>query len=252
MSDEHRVRRFPAASSRSHLRTTFIDDPEHGWLVSLMLVMTGLSGVIDAVSIIGLGHVFVANMTGALLFCALGFAGASGFSLAALGSALGGFVLGALVCRAVIYPRSTDRGRLLWHGLLLECAALATATAISFVVGAKPDGGWQYTLLVIAAIGMGTQNSVVFRLGVPDMTTTVVTRAVVGLATGLGRRSTLASNTRQLVSIVVLLCGGFVGALLTLNVTPATGLLLATALAISAAGMAWYTDHQDVAWKAHL
>jgi uncharacterized membrane protein YoaK (UPF0700 family) len=60
-----------------------------------MLVLTVLTGVVDAVSILSLGRVFVANMTGNVVFIGFALAGAPGFSLSAALLALAGFVIGA-------------------------------------------------------------------------------------------------------------------------------------------------------------
>jgi uncharacterized membrane protein YoaK (UPF0700 family) len=55
-----------------------------------------VTGVVDAVSILRLGRVFVANMTGNVVFSAFALVGAPGFSLSASLAALGGFLVGAL------------------------------------------------------------------------------------------------------------------------------------------------------------
>lgn len=73
-----------------------------------MLLLTVLTGVVDAVSILSLGRVFVANMTGNVVFIGFALAGASGFSLAASLSALGGFLVGAAIGGA----RSTVSARI--------------------------------------------------------------------------------------------------------------------------------------------
>ena len=49
-----------------------VRDPGHGPLPAMLLVLTAATGLIDAVSILGLGRVFVANMTGNVVF--VGFA----------------------------------------------------------------------------------------------------------------------------------------------------------------------------------
>src|SRR2546430_2759576 len=49
----------------------------------LLLVLTVVTGVVDAVSILRLGRVFVANMTGNVVFSAFALVGAPGFSLSA-------------------------------------------------------------------------------------------------------------------------------------------------------------------------
>lgn len=72
-------------------------NPDHGPLPALLLILTVVTGVVDAVSILSLGRVFVANMTGNVVFVGFAVAGAPGFSLAASLFALGGFLAGALV-----------------------------------------------------------------------------------------------------------------------------------------------------------
>ncbi len=49
-------------------------------LVSLLLVLTAVAGAVDAVSVLRLGHVFVGNMTGNVLFLGCALAGPSEFS----------------------------------------------------------------------------------------------------------------------------------------------------------------------------
>ena len=89
-----------------------IADPAHGPLPALMLVLTVLTGVVDAVSILSLGRVFVANMTGNVVFVGFALAGADGFSLSASLSALGGFLVGAAVGGAAVERLAAHRGRL--------------------------------------------------------------------------------------------------------------------------------------------
>ncbi len=57
---------------------------------------------------------------------------------------------------------------------------------------------------------MGLQNAVVHRLGIPDLTTTVVTRTLTGLAADRWG----AASVRRLVSVGALLCGALAGGLL--------------------------------------
>src|SRR5258707_15825818 len=70
-------------------------DAAHGPLPALLVGLTVLTGVVDAVSILALGRVFVANMTGNVVFVGFALAGAAGFSLAGSLAALAGFVVGA-------------------------------------------------------------------------------------------------------------------------------------------------------------
>src|SRR5437667_7724107 len=55
------------------------------------------TGVVDAVSYIGLGHVFTANMTGNVVFLGFGFAGTPGLSVPRSLASLAAFFLGAII-----------------------------------------------------------------------------------------------------------------------------------------------------------
>ena len=61
-------------------RQTLIPHNEvrHGPLPPLLVAMTLVTGLVDAFSYLVLGHVFVANMTGNVVFLAFALAGASG------------------------------------------------------------------------------------------------------------------------------------------------------------------------------
>ena len=56
------------------------DDPD-GTLPPLLLALTVVTGLVDATSYLKLDHVFVANMTGNVVFLGFGIAGASGISV---------------------------------------------------------------------------------------------------------------------------------------------------------------------------
>jgi len=57
-------------------------------ILASLAVLTVVSGVGDAISYLGLGHVFVANMTGNVVF--LGFAAAGAGQLSVLASLIAG------------------------------------------------------------------------------------------------------------------------------------------------------------------
>jgi len=56
------------------------EDP-HGPLSPLLLGLTVVTGLVDAFSYLVLGHVFVANMTGNVVFLGFALAGAAGTGL---------------------------------------------------------------------------------------------------------------------------------------------------------------------------
>src|SRR5947199_6031748 len=62
-----------------------------------LLTLTVVTGVVDAASFLGLGHIFTANMTGNVVFLGFAAAGAPGLSVARSGTALAAFAVGALL-----------------------------------------------------------------------------------------------------------------------------------------------------------
>src|SRR4051794_38468174 len=64
-------------------------------LVVVLLGLTVVSRLIDAVSYLGLEHVFTANMTGNVVVLGFAAAGAPGFSVPHTLTSLGSFVVGA-------------------------------------------------------------------------------------------------------------------------------------------------------------
>src|SRR2546423_2487929 len=82
----------------TEVRQTLVPRGEvkHGPLPPLLVAMTLVTGLVDAFSYLVLGHVFVANMTGNVVFLAFALAGAAGFSILASLVALFSFVLGSL------------------------------------------------------------------------------------------------------------------------------------------------------------
>src|SRR5256884_8375947 len=71
-------------------------DDRDGSLAPLLFVLTVVTGLVDAVSYLALGHVFVANMTGNVVFLGFALAGAADFSIPASLIAIAAFLGGAL------------------------------------------------------------------------------------------------------------------------------------------------------------
>jgi len=204
-------------------------------LVITLAGLTAVSGFLDAVSYLALGHVFTANMTGNVLLLGFAAAGAAGFSFTAsftaLACFLAGAVLGGVLARRIPLHRSL---------VLVVMAVEAVLTLVAAVVAASVAGvgvGWpRFLVVAILALTVGTRNAVVRRLGVPDMTTTVLTTTLTGLAS----ESTLAGGTNPYVrnrgtSVVSMFVGALVGAVLVLHAGAAWSLGAAAALVVAAA-----------------
>ena len=202
-------------------------------LVSLA-VLTVVSGVGDAISYLGLGHVFVANMTGNVVFLGFAAAGAGQLSVPASLIALAAFLVGSLL-GGRLGRQQAQKTRRLRYALTLQIAVIAAATAIVGVAGHVGDV--RYALTAVLAIAMGLQNSTVRALSVPDMTTTVLTLTLTGLAAD----SSAAGGTnprwaRRTSAVVLMLSGAVLGAVLLLHV--GMPVALAAMLSLIAASIA--------------
>src|SRR5437763_6613816 len=153
-------------------------------LVRALLVLTFTTGLVDAVSYLGLGHVFTANMTGNVVFLGFAFAGASGLSIPHSALSLFAFGLGALIGGRMAARAGANSPRWISRAFLWETFFLLTAMTASIGLRIQPEGHNVQMEVVIAfsAIAMGLRNAVVRKLAVPDLTTTVLTLTVTGLA----------------------------------------------------------------------
>src|SRR5947199_8135144 len=142
-------------STRSASLRRLSADPAHGPLPALMLVLTVLTGVVDAVSILALGRVFVANMTGNVVFVGFALAGAAGFSLSASLAALAGFVLGARAGGRLIGRYGRDRARLLAVGCGVELVFVAAALTVTAASGSVLSAEGRDTVAAVLAVGTG-------------------------------------------------------------------------------------------------
>ena len=88
-----------------------------------------------------------------------------------------------------------------------------------------------YALIVLLALAMGLQNSVARALAVPDMTTTVLTMTLTGLASDSHLAGGASANWgRRLLAVGTMLCGALIGGLLMLKVAVAAALAAAAVL----------------------
>jgi uncharacterized membrane protein YoaK (UPF0700 family) len=81
-------------------------------LPRLLLVLTAEAGLVDAVSYLKLGHVFVANMTGNVVFLGFSIGGASGLSTLASLVAIAAFLIGAIAGGRLAANYRDDRAQL--------------------------------------------------------------------------------------------------------------------------------------------
>jgi uncharacterized membrane protein YoaK (UPF0700 family) len=195
------------------------------------LTLTVVTGLVDATSYLKLGHVFVANMTGNIVFLGFGLAGAGGISIWPSLTALGSFLVGGLVGGRIGAGVGSNRARHLTIATTTQLLFVAGALVVALLASRDLGTGSRYALIVLMAIAMGIQNTAARQLAVPDLTTTVLTMTVTGIAAD----ATLAGGPgsklgRRGLSIAAMLLGALIGGLLVLRVDNAAPLALATGL----------------------
>jgi hypothetical protein len=91
-----------------------------------LLVLTAVSGIVDAISFLGLGHVFTANMTGNVAFLAFAVAGIPGVS----GRPLERLAGGIHERRGARAATSVGASRVRFAAAGCSCAARASASLL--------------------------------------------------------------------------------------------------------------------------
>lgn len=226
-------------------------DERHGLLPPILLLITIVTGVVDAVSYLKLGHVFVANMTGNVVFLGFAVADAEDFSIPASLAAIVFFLLGALAGGALGKRLGGHRGKLVSVGLGIEILLVGGAFAVSLPVVLVEGAAQRYALIAALALAMGLQNAVARRLAVPDLTTTVLTLTLTGLAAD----SHLAGGKnpfprRRLLATFAMFLGAAIGALLLLHFGAPYVLGLALLLLLAAAVLAVPQAFSSEPWTA--
>lgn len=215
------------------------------WLLMLLSVTTGL---VDATSVLGLDKVFTANMTGNIVFLGFAAAGTPGFDVGPYLTAICAFLIGALVAGRT---GKAHAGRPLRRWLLsaaaIEAGLLWAAAGLAWL---RQDGEVSpasfYGIILLTALAMGFRNATIRQLKVPDLTTTVLTLTLTGLAADSRLAGGADTNwVRRIGSVVAIFVGAAIGATLVRNGGLAAPLLLAGALGL--VGTAASALHPDVA-----
>ena len=216
-------------------------------VVSLLL-LTFATGIVDAVSVLTLGHVFVANMTGNIIFLGFWFVPHSGVDLTAAVVAFVSFVAGTVLGGRL--ARHIDREVRLWLTTALG-VEVVVLVVLSILAGTGVLNYHDNTkLILIAGLAMtfGSQNATARQFGIQELSTTVLTSTIVGigfdsrLAGGTGQREKLRYSV-----VATMLAGAAAGATITrFTVAPAIA-LAAVVVAVAAAIFRFAPYRQDAA-----
>jgi uncharacterized membrane protein YoaK (UPF0700 family) len=179
------------------------------------LALTLTTGLVDAVSYLGLGRVFTANMTGNIVLLGFGIAGSGGLPVVAPLVSLASFLVGA-GGGGILAQRIGDRHPKHVGGALgLEVSLVGAAAIVAASIDVRANALSGDAVIALLALAMGIRNATVRRLAVPDLTTTVLTMTLTGLAAdsppggGSGEGS-----ARRIAAVAAMLTGALMGALL--------------------------------------
>jgi uncharacterized membrane protein YoaK (UPF0700 family) len=184
-------------------------------LTRALLALTFTTGLIDAVSYLALGRVFTANMTGNIVLLGFGIAGGNGLPVLAPVISLVAFLLGAGTGGVLVKRIGERHPALVSSALGIEVCLIAISALVAAAATVNPGTASAYVLIALMAFAMGVRNAVVRHVAVPDLTTTVLTMTLTGLAAdsplfgGSGKGS-----VRRVAAVVAMLAGALCGALL--------------------------------------
>jgi uncharacterized membrane protein YoaK (UPF0700 family) len=221
--------------------------PSHGPLPTpLLFALATVTGMVDAVCYLGLGHVFTANMTGNVVLLGFALAGVESLSISRSVTALAAFLLGAVL--GVRLARSTvPSTRWPAAAFASEAALLLMSATVagSLSVGASAASTAVYVVIALTGVAMGIRNATIRRLGEREVNTTVLTMTL----TAIGSDSVFAGGSnqgalRRFGFVMSVLAGAAVGALL-LRFSAALTLGIAGAGSIGCAAAAYLNAQQS-------
>ncbi|WP_342249119.1 YoaK family protein [Sphingomonas sp. OTU376] len=195
--------------------------PRGSPLPGLLLLLSVTTGLVDAVSILGLAKVFSANMTGNIVFLGFGLAQTPGFSVGPNLFAIVTFLAGALIAGRVglSYGKRPLR-HWLTIAAVVEAALLWVAAIMALYYSPEnlePRWGL-YGIIGLTAIAMGFRNATIRQLKVPDLTTTVLTLTLTGIAADSRMAGGASPNLgRRIAAVLAILVGAALGAVMVMR-----------------------------------
>ena len=202
--------------------------------VVALLLLTFATGLVDAVSVLFLGHVFVANMTGNVIFLGFWFVPHSGVDMTAAVVAFASFLVGSIIGGR--FARLLDRDVRAWLTLAIG-AEVAMLTLMSALAGAgvlQYHGNGRLILIAGLAVTFGSQAATARQFGIQELSTTVLTSTIVGL--GADSRLAGGTGTREGLRfrvVFTMLAGAAAGATLTRFAVAPVIALAAVVVAVS-------------------
>jgi uncharacterized membrane protein YoaK (UPF0700 family) len=207
-------------------------------LTRALLLLTLTTGLVDAATYLGLGHVFAANMTGNIVLLGFGIAGAGGLPVVAPIVSLAAFLAGAGAGGRLARSLGQHRRRHLLVALIAEALLVVVAAIWTAAVDVRAGAASGDVVIGLLALGMGVRNATVRAFHAPDLTTTVLTLTLTGLAADSPPAGGDGSGTvRRTSAVVAMLAGAVLGALL---LKTSLVLVLVCAAVLAGASIALY------------
>ena len=215
------------------------------------MFLAAASGATDAIGYLALGKVFTSAMTGNLALLGIALAHRDGERIGRVlvslvcymvGAGIGARIAGTAEPGDPVWPSAVTRA------LAIEALFFVAYAATWWTVGARSNIFGKAALLGLGATALGIQSSAMQRFGAGlGLNTTFLSGSLVKLVGRLATGHRYRGSTHHLLVLVGLVCGCFLGALLTLHAPTfaAAVPLIALAIALCASGWQAYTACRD-------
>ena len=212
---------------------------------ALVVVLTVVTGSVDAIGLLRLGGVFTSVMTGNMVLLGIAMGKHDASIAIHTGVAFLAYVLGSFLgARVAGHPEKSEH---LWprpvvNALAVELGIMAIFGVWWEVVGAAPSTGVEYALLSLNAVALGVQSSAVLRFGISGLSTTYLTGTLTQFIAGLTKRGA-PLQVRSALILLALIGGAAAGASAALY-APRLAPAVPLAALLTVVGGAWYSFHR--------
>ncbi len=217
---------------------------------ALVVALTLVTGVTDAIGFTKLGGVFTSVMTGNMVLLGVAAGRSDGTLAIHTGVAFAGYVAGSFVGARIAGQASKPAPlwpRALTITLAVELATFALFAAGWEAAGAAPTGNVALGLLCVNAAALGIQSAAILRLGISGLSTTYLTGTLTTVIAALAARTPVRHVVRSIAVLAALILGAAIGATLAIHVPAAAPLgqlvILAAVIAVAVAVFWRAGDH---------
>jgi uncharacterized membrane protein YoaK (UPF0700 family) len=202
--------------------------------VAALLLLTFATGLADSLCILVLGHVFVANMTGNVIFLGFWLAPRTSIDLTAVAVALPTFVTTTILSGRLSRHFGIRTRPWITTVLATEIVLLATLSILAGAGVLHYHDNTKLIMIGLLAVTFGLQHSSARQFGIQELSTTVLTSTIVSL--GIDSRLSGGTGERQKLrfSVVFTMCAGaFLGATMSRFVIAPVFALTAAVVTVS-------------------